>query len=727
MDRRLLSRLSSGDAIAVGILLLVPLIQVLAQPSWIFTPDGFDQWFYHGYFIDLKRHIVAFAGSYYGTRLAWILPGYLAHSIFPTLAANAVLRLFVCWTAAFATHFLVKRNYGIRCALMVALLLCSYADFLAAAGWDYVDGAGIAYSLLCLEEAGAAAIVSSRWSIARAGFSGMSLAAAIHSNLFLLVLIPIITLFCLVRCGKRFVRVAAASTAGFSIVTAALGFISLELGGPFLFFLPSVSETRALVSAPNPMYVKPSLWLHEAWWLVVPFAISLVGVVFVLYFCSARPVSGWDRKALIRVFDACSLPLLLGIFVLIQITASPVMQTYFYVDYLTVSLPITVAALIGYRLEALRTREFAALAGAGILLALLVGTEMSRLFSPAVAAAYINLRSQPVLFSQPLAIILAAGVIAGAYIRPRFLSAVVISASVGFVLIRLGHIELRESAGSKISRESYLYADRTSRELTRLSRDGPLWFWYSYIPGNEHYTSVASTYIWAARLLNRTLPSTDKLRVDALHHGTYVAIMNDHEAIQQEALAALASCGIKVRILQRLSSTVAGAKLLISLVQVTRRETPPTVYTSSPAETTLLPKRELMDYDESALEAHTSRALYGTPRKDSGGRPPWIIKITDPRDHAATNIQLLSPSDKIAAIRVTVADRRPEEPYGPVDLILQNQDYSILYDSGSVQGQRSTIVALSPGTRGIRIALLPNDDGFIRFPEHVTLEGLRQK
>lgn len=727
MDRWLLSRLLSGHATAVGIVLLVPLIQVLTQPSWIFTPDGFDEWFYHGYFIDLKRHVVAFAGTYYGTRLAWILPGYLAHLIFPTLAANAVLRLFVCWTAAFPTYFLVKRNYGVRCALLVALLLCSYADFLAAAGWDYVDGAGIAYSLLCLEEACAAAIASSRWSIARAGFTGMALAAAIHSNLFLLVLIPVISLYCLVRCGVRFIRIAVASIAGFSIVTAGLGFISVELGGPFLFFLPSVSESRTLVSAANPWYAKPSLWLYEAWWLVVPSAISLVGLVFVLRFCSKRLVSGWDRKAVIRVFDACSLPLLLGIFVLIQITLSPVMQTYFYVDYLTVFLPVTVAALIGYRLEALRTRQFAVLAGAGILLALLVGTDMPRLFSPAVAAAYINLRSQPVMYSQPLAIILAAGLIAGACIRPRQLSAVVISASVGFVLIRLGHIELRESTGSKISRESYLYADRTSRELTRLSHDGPLWFWYSYSPGNEHYTSIASTYIWAVRLLNRTLPDTDKLRFDALHRGTYVAIMNDRDVVHQEAIAALEHNGVKVRPIRRLSSTVGTQRLLITLVEVARRETPPTVYTSSPAETTLLPKRELMDYDEPALAAHTSRAVYGTQRMDPAGKPPWVIRITDPRDHAATNFQPLSPSDKIAAIRVTVADRRPEEPYGPMDLILQNQDYSVLYDSGSVQGQRSTIVALSPATREIRIALLPNDDGFIRFPEHVTLEGLQQK
>src|SRR5437868_5625844 len=126
VDHPPLERLKPASALAVGIVLLVPLIQIIAQPSWVFTPDGFDQWFYHGYFINLKQHVAAFAGSYYGTRLAWILPGYVAHTLFPPLIANAVLRLFVYWTAVLSAYFFVRRTYGIGCAVLVSLLLCSY-------------------------------------------------------------------------------------------------------------------------------------------------------------------------------------------------------------------------------------------------------------------------------------------------------------------------------------------------------------------------------------------------------------------------------------------------------------------------------------------------------------------------------------------------------------------------------------------------------------------------
>ncbi len=709
---------------AVAVVLLVPLIQILAQPSWIYTPDGFDQWFYHGYFIDLKSHVAAFAGSYYGTRLAWILPGYLAHSIFPTLLANAALRLVVCWTAVLSTFFLIRRTYGTRCALLVTLLLSSYPVFLAAAGWDYVDGAGIAYSLLCMEEAGAAAVSSSRWGIARAVFSGMAFGAAVHSNIFLLVLLPVMSLYCLVRAGIRFVRIALAGVAGFSALTIALGLISLKLGGPFLFFLPSVSAARSLGTAPNPSYSKPALWLSHAWWLVIPSAVLFVSIVFLIRFLSSVR-SGWDRKAIVRLVDAGLLASSFTILIILQATGSPVLQIPYYADYLTAFVAVTAAALIGYKLESLSISRVAFVIGACIVLAFLVGTEIPRLFPTSIAADYVALRGRPDLNAEYLAAIVAVGVLVAVCLRPQIFAGVLMGVAVGFVLIRLGHIELRESVGSKTSREAYLYTDRTSRELTRLSRNGPLWFWYSYSPGNEYYTSVASTYIWAARLLNRTFPDTTNLRLDALGRGTYVAIMNDRQTTQDEGITALARCGVKVRQVKRLTSTIGTAKLLINLVQVTKRETAPTVYTSSPAEATLLSSRELMDYDAPALAAHTSRIRYGHSSQNAVPEPPWIVKSTDPRDHAATDFQALAPSDGIVAIRVTVVDQRAEDPFGPVNLILQNQDYSVLYASGTLLGKRSDIVALSPTTRQIRIALLPNDSSFIRFPERVTLEGLR--
>jgi hypothetical protein len=142
--------------------LAIPLIQLSAAPAWMYTPVGGDQWYYHGYFLHLKHHIVTYSDAYFGTRLAWILPGYVAHTLFKPLTANFLLRLYVYWMAILSLYFAIRRSYGRRCAVICSLLLSASADFLLAAGWDYVDGPGIAYGLLCVEELGASAAASSR-------------------------------------------------------------------------------------------------------------------------------------------------------------------------------------------------------------------------------------------------------------------------------------------------------------------------------------------------------------------------------------------------------------------------------------------------------------------------------------------------------------------------------------------------------------------------------------
>jgi len=50
-----------------------------------------DPWFYLGYFRNLAEYkSTLFYGLYYGSRLSWILPGALVHSLFDPLIANAV-------------------------------------------------------------------------------------------------------------------------------------------------------------------------------------------------------------------------------------------------------------------------------------------------------------------------------------------------------------------------------------------------------------------------------------------------------------------------------------------------------------------------------------------------------------------------------------------------------------------------------------------------------------
>ena len=144
--------------------LLLPLIVLWHQDNTLFTPPGYiDPWFYLGFFRDLaefKRNL--FPDLYYGSRLSWILPGYLVHSLFSPVVANCVLHLTVHSVATFSLFSILRLTAGVRSAFLTTMVFCVNPWLWAATGWDYVDGAGIAY---CLLEHGAAD--SSRGAAAR--------------------------------------------------------------------------------------------------------------------------------------------------------------------------------------------------------------------------------------------------------------------------------------------------------------------------------------------------------------------------------------------------------------------------------------------------------------------------------------------------------------------------------------------------------------------------------
>ena len=108
-----------------------------------------DPWFYLGYFhnlVNFKRDL--FPGFYYGSRLSWILPGYLANWILPPLFANAVLHLGVHTVATASLFRILRSTAGVRAAFLTAILFSVNPWFWCVTGWDHVTGAAIAYLLL---------------------------------------------------------------------------------------------------------------------------------------------------------------------------------------------------------------------------------------------------------------------------------------------------------------------------------------------------------------------------------------------------------------------------------------------------------------------------------------------------------------------------------------------------------------------------------------------------
>ena len=166
------------------------------------------------------------------------------------------------------------------------------------------------------------------------------------------------------------------------------------------------------------------------------------------------------------------------------------------------------------------------------------------------------------------------------------------------------------------------------------------------------------------------------------------------------------------------------------LVFVGRPVIAPRVYTSSPALDTVRPVAELLNYDLDGLLAHSARAVYGKQPARPPVLPQGVFKVTDAKDHFATQFQPVGSlgSPPVTAMEITVIDRAWDDRFGSVSMIFQDQGYHTLYSSGSLfTGEDHALVALPAGTRAVRIAFLANDWGYIKFPKLVRLRAFIDK
>ena len=73
-----------------GVLFGVPFLLSYLNPMWLYQAGfSIDPWVYFGFFTHLRQFKEGFfPGTYYGSRLAWIRPGYLANQWFSPVVAR---------------------------------------------------------------------------------------------------------------------------------------------------------------------------------------------------------------------------------------------------------------------------------------------------------------------------------------------------------------------------------------------------------------------------------------------------------------------------------------------------------------------------------------------------------------------------------------------------------------------------------------------------------------
>lgn len=286
-------------------LLALPLFVLIPDDSVNYSLPGYiDPWLYFGYFTHLKEFKeFLFPNTYYGSRLAWLLPAATIYHLIPSrLAANCVLHLSVYYTALLSLYYSLKHTFGRPNAIIPSIFFGFYPYLWSAVGWDYTNGAGIAYFLLGIAFL-TRAIRQAKplWSIAAAG---AGCAAMVYTNLTWLIFTPLFPIYYLTlqyphakqRIWAMVRDFVICFTLGGLALTLLLCGINYLLDGGFLFYLPSVRFIREHGNKLTPGQVDTLTWIKSARWLIAEGAVSLLAALFLLRYFT-RPKIAEDRPA----------------------------------------------------------------------------------------------------------------------------------------------------------------------------------------------------------------------------------------------------------------------------------------------------------------------------------------------------------------------------------------------------------------------------------------------
>ncbi len=347
------------------VLIVLPLLLLVLDSTWIFGNHPCDAWYYFGYYFDFSGHLKSFDPSYYGGRLSTILVGALVYGCLPPLLANYVLHLGLYWASVLALYATLARTAGRRGAFLAALFLGCYVHFLQAIGWDYVDGFGVAYTALTTLALTVAAD-SRRWRLWLLAAGAGAAALIVAQLIWGLVLPGLLGLYAVAnRQGRRHPLGASALylAAGAAGLVLALGcFHWWYAGGQFWFLLPSFQFLFGFAGSPaSATYkVRPAEWLPTASHLVLP-AITLVGAVGALVWTRGRRRQGWSPT--MRFFQVQFL-VNLALFVLSEGLPGGCFLTYpLYASLLIPSLFLAFGAQLHSLVKSLSRGQFALVAG----------------------------------------------------------------------------------------------------------------------------------------------------------------------------------------------------------------------------------------------------------------------------------------------------------------------------------------------------------------------------
>jgi hypothetical protein len=510
--------------------LLFPAIVLWRQDNTLFTGYGYlDPWFYLGFFrnlVEFKRNL--FPATYYGSRLSWILPGAAVHGLFAPVAANCVLHLGVHTVATVSLFLTLKWVAGARRAFLAAMLFSVNPWLWSATGWDYVDGAAIAYCLLTVALLTWAALrPGRRWALLAAG---MALACLVYANLYWVTMAWLLPLgyIVLMRAWHRtpplrsFLALVVWFGAGCTIVTLALGAVNWFLDGHFFFYAPSVLEAIAIRG-------DRLAWLDSPWkdgapapWLLFA-AVAAVAALAIL--AAGRRRSG----NIAPVLFAAQFLFALVWMAYTQMRGNPVLSVYYYASDLLPFTFLVMGVWFWPSLDSLPTRVWALVCAAAAALFGLVWLDaVARLPAaiPHAALAGIAALSLSLAFR-------------------RRASGVILSLAASALLVALGVNSRYAGLDAHALRRQYESMIGARSRIESVRRGAGVRFWYD--PKDRaapDAIALSSTYLWSESLLGASLitPDPDAPCGAELAPSTVIAVLSAEGRHGNLTASALAGC-----------------------------------------------------------------------------------------------------------------------------------------------------------------------------------------
>ncbi len=518
LERKSIPYIGKIDWKLAFILCLPLLLHALNQSMLFFVSlkQMIDPWIYFGYFLDLKTHLNAFPGTYYGTRLPWILPGFLAYKFLPASLATWVLHFTFLYASIISLYIIVKKTISDRAALISASLMTGYYWFFQAIADNNVDGAGIAYFLLTLLML--TSQKSARFSQLKFFFAGVFCACMIYTQLFLIIMTPFVLSYYLFVNRSIKIRQVFLFLVGFSCLTIFLCTINYILCRDFWFFMHSVRWLHSFVSSgPNPWWVPLS---KDLTWLLLP-AVILYGSLTSL---RSPANSSYARFFQIFYISSCIL------FLIIQyICKQPALSLYYYTSYLYPAMFLALSAQIEKILGSHDLFKFWPFFILTLILSIWV---------------YLFPICPQTIYNNSLSIAQLCGLLGGTtffFIRRQFIGKIgLICISIAFGMDNAHAIfNINSLNGYKSSnpmcKDAYLAIIDSVKAVREMDPQAQTKFWYNSDQATiSIYRAVCSTYLWGYRIINENFPnlaSTTFPATPKLAPSDSIFILSDKDAI----------------------------------------------------------------------------------------------------------------------------------------------------------------------------------------------------